>query len=63
MQQEERWLNPLKFYEKYEVTESTQAKWRMKKIIPYIKVGRFIWYDQQDLDKWFVEHKIVGVKL
>jgi predicted DNA-binding transcriptional regulator AlpA len=35
----------------------------MKKVIPFSKVGsKFIRYDRLEIDKWFEQHKIVGVE-
>ena len=61
MQQNRRWLNPKMFYEKYGVTLSTQAKWRMKNIIVFSKIGKFIWYDQNKIDIWLQENEITGI--
>lgn len=56
-----RWLSPKYLEEVYEIKESTQAKMRMKKQIPFSKVGgKFIRYDRFEIDKWLENHKVVG---
>lgn len=37
---------------------NTQAKWRMQKIIPYRKIGRFIRYEHQELKEWMNRHRV-----
>ncbi|MFA7084952.1 MAG: DNA-binding protein [Arcobacteraceae bacterium] len=58
-----RWLTPVSLESEYQFSQSTQAKMRMKKSIPYMKIGKFIRYDRIEIDKWIEEHTIVeGVK-
>lgn len=61
-----RWLSPQVVAkpepEGYSIPESTQAKMRMQKRIPYSKIGnRYIRYDRLELDKWLEEHKVVSL--
>ena len=44
----------------YGIAEQTQSKLRMKRAIPYIKVGRFVRYARAELDKWLINHTVVS---
>jgi len=55
-----RWLTPVSLELEYEFSQSTQAKLRMKKKIPYKKIGKFIRYDRIEIDKWIDEHTVVA---
>jgi len=57
---QKRWLTPKGLENVYELKESTQAKMRMKKSIPFSKVGKFIRYDTIEIDKWLENNKVVG---
>ena len=59
---EKRWLTPWGFELEHQIKESTQAKYRMKKLIPFSKIGKFIRYDRFEIDKWLEANKIVGFK-
>lgn len=56
-----RWLTPETLELEHKIKESTQAKYRMKKLIPFSKVGKFIKYDRFEIDKWLERNKVVGV--
>ena len=45
-------LSPDEVERLYGFKKSTQAKWRMQKLIPYKKIGRFIRYDHKELKEW-----------
>lgn len=53
-----RWLDTKDFEEEFGISESTQAKWRSKGKIPFSKVGKFIKYDREKIDKWLEEHEV-----
>ena len=36
----------------YGFKKNTQAKWRMRGLIPYRKIGRFIRYNHAELKEW-----------
>lgn len=56
-----RWLNPAELEDIFGITQSTQAKMRMKKTIPFSKIGqKFIKYDIYKIDKWIEAHEVVG---
>ena len=56
---EQRWITPKEFQVQYKISTSTQAKYRMAKKIPYVKIGKFIKYDRIEIDKWFEKHVVV----
>jgi hypothetical protein len=45
----------------YFIGESTQAKFRMNKKIPFYKVGKYIRYDLNEIDNWILNHKVGAV--
>lgn len=55
-----RWLTPNTFELEHDIKKSTQAKYRMKKLIPFSKIGKFIRYDRYEIDKWLQNNKVVG---
>ncbi|MFA6742509.1 MAG: helix-turn-helix domain-containing protein [Arcobacteraceae bacterium] len=55
-----RWLTPVSLELEYEFSQSTQAKMRMNKKIPYKKIGKFIRYSREEIDKWIEEHTVVA---
>lgn len=62
-EKQKRWLTPRGLEEEYELSESTQAKYRMLKKIPFSKIGgKFILYDRYKIDKWLEDHEVVGAK-
>ncbi len=65
MTQKNRWLDPDKFQEEYGFSKTWQAKARMANSgsgLPYIKIGKFVKYDRNEVDKWLEMHKVVGVE-
>lgn len=58
-----RWLTPDWLKEDYGFSKSSQGKMRMKKTIPYSKVGGYVRYDRFEIDKWLEMNTVVGVKL
>ena len=56
-----RWINPKEFAKDYGIAESTQAKLRMRKEIPFSKIGnKFVRYDRRLIDEWFESHMVGG---
>ena len=56
-----RWMNPQQLEEEYGFSQSWQSKARMTSSgssLPFHKVGKFIKYDRQEIDKWIEDHKI-----
>lgn len=59
--QQQRWLTPVDLENDYGIKQSTQAKYRMRKEIPFSKIGgKFIRYDRQKINKWLEEHEVCG---
>jgi hypothetical protein len=55
-----RWLTPESLEKEYGIKESTQAKMRMDKRIPFSKIGaKFIRYDRLKIDVWLEDHEVV----
>ncbi|MCC3060080.1 helix-turn-helix domain-containing protein [Campylobacter jejuni] len=42
----------------YSLSKDAQNKYRMQKKIPYIKIGKKIFYEKVKLDEWFKNHTI-----
>jgi len=53
-----RWLNPKELYAEYGFTESNQSKLRMRRAIPYSKIGNYIRYDRHEIDKWIEDNAV-----
>jgi hypothetical protein len=56
--QNTEWLNPDDFEKIYGIKTSTQAKMRMKRLLPFSKFGKFIYYDRQEIDNHLKDHKM-----
>jgi len=55
MYQNEKWVNPKKLEKLVGIKTSTQAKMRMRNSkvkIPYSKVGKFIFYNLDEIYAW-----------
>lgn len=62
--EQKRWFTPKELEEEYGISQSTQAKYRMQKKIPFSKIGsKFIRYDYQKIEKWLENHEIVGAEI
>jgi len=55
---QKRWLNPKELYSEYGFTESNQGKLRMRRAIPFSKMGNYIRYDRYEIDKWIESNAI-----
>jgi len=53
------WMNPDKLHQDYFISKSTQAKLRMKKRIPYSKIGSMVFYSRSEINEWLKNHKVV----
>ena len=58
MKDQKRWLNPKELYREYGFAESNQGKLRMKRAIPFSKMGNYIRYDRAKIDKWIESNAI-----
>lgn len=56
---QKQWLTPSEIAEEFGIATSTQAKYRAKMIIPYHKIGGYIRYKRNDIDKWLDSGKII----
>lgn len=65
------WLQPSEFEEIYLIKEAQQAKLRMKykkvngvkvkqDFLPHSKVGKFIFYNKNDVDIWIKKQQVTG---
>ncbi len=55
---QKEWLTPNDVFEVYEISTSTQSKMRMKKKIPFSKIGRYIRYSRTEINKWLMSHSV-----
>lgn len=55
-----RWLTPKELKEAYSLGLSNQAKLRMRKEIPFSKVGRVVLYDRIEIDKWLENNRVIS---
>ena len=53
-----RWLDPKELFNEYGFSTSNQAKLRMKQLIPFSKIGRYVRYDRIEIDKWLEVNKV-----
>lgn len=53
-----RFMTPKQLEEEYSFSENNQAQMRMKKRIPYIKVGGYVKYDRIEIDKWLEQNAV-----
>jgi hypothetical protein len=51
-----RWMNPAQLKDEFGIGLEAQSKWRQKKKIPYSKIGGFVFYDRNLIDKWLESH-------
>lgn len=58
-----RWLTPKDVANEYGISINTQAKYRMRSVIPYSKINRIIRYDRLKLDEWFEKHAIKSERI
>ena len=53
-----RFMTPKQLEEEYSFSEANQAQMRMKKRIPYIKIGGYVKYDREAIDKWLEQNAV-----
>jgi len=58
----EVWLDKQDILQRMYISNSTLQRWRRKKILPYSRVGRKIWYRESDLLELLEKAKIGGSK-
>ncbi|HIP14421.1 MAG TPA: DNA-binding protein [Sulfurimonas autotrophica] len=52
------WLTPESFEKIFGIKKSTQAKMRMRRVLPFSKFGKFIYYDRAEIDEHLKNHKV-----
>lgn len=50
------WLDPKKLEKEFGISTDTQQKYRSEKKIPYSKIGGFIFYSRNKINKWIEEY-------
>lgn len=58
MEQLKQWLTPKELAEEFGFSESTQAKYRMERKIPFSKIGRYIRYNREEINKWLELNRV-----
>ena len=53
-----RWMNPQELADEYGFTKSNQGKLRMRRAIPFSKMGNYIRYDRIEIDKWIESNAV-----
>ena len=53
-----RFMNPAQLEEEYGFSQNNQSQMRMKKRIPYVKVGGYVRYDRIEIDKWLEQNAV-----
>ena len=52
------WLTPDDLEKELHIKKSTQAKLRMRRLLPFSKFGKFVYYNRQEIDQLLAKHKI-----
>ncbi len=52
------WLSPAQLRDMLGIKESTQAKYRHEKKIPYTKIGGFVFYSKAKIEAWLNAHAV-----
>lgn len=56
-----RWLTPEDLEEEYKLKEDTISKYRMRKEVPFSKIGtKMIRYDRKKIDEWLENNEVVS---
>ncbi|PHS33703.1 MAG: DNA-binding protein [Sulfurovum sp.] len=53
-----RFMTPKQLEKEYFFSEANQAQMRMKKRIPYVKIGGYVRYDRIEIDKWLEQNAV-----
>lgn len=54
------WLSPLDLEKEFGIKISTQNKMRMRKVLPYSKIGKFVRYSRTKIHQMFVDAEVVS---
>lgn len=53
------WLSPIEVRDRFGMSVSTLAKWRMDNInIPYSKIGKYIKYNKDDIEAFLTNNMV-----
>lgn len=55
-----RYVTPVELEVIHSFSQSTQAKLRMAKKIPFLKIGGYVRYDLEEIETWLNNHAIVS---
>ena len=58
METEQRYLSPLELSLYLGMSIQTIYEWTSQKKIPFIKLGRLVKFDKQEIDEWMQTQKI-----
>jgi len=53
------WLNSEELESEFGILKSTQSKMRMARTLPYHKIGKYVRYYRPDINKMFIDAKVV----
>lgn len=53
------WLNADELEAEFGILKSTANKMRMAKTLPYHKIGKYVRYHRPDINKMFLEAKVI----
>ena len=55
---DKEWLTPRELEQEFSFSQSTQAKHRMGRKIPFSKIGKYIRYNRTEINKWLNDNRI-----
>lgn len=58
-QSQKKWLTADELEVEYGILKSTQAKMRMARTLPYSKIGKYVRYNREEIDRLFEDAKVV----
>ncbi len=58
-QTQKEWLNTDELEAEFGILKSTQSKMRMSRTLPYHKIGKYVRYHRPDINKMFLDAKVV----
>ncbi len=53
------WLSPIELETEFGIKRSTQNKMRMKGVLPYSKIGKFVRYSRTKINQMFVDAEVI----
>jgi len=60
MEELSEWINPEELSKLLMISKSTQNKMRMKKEIPFSKIGQKIFYNKKEINEWLNKSSVVS---